>query len=193
MDGLTAVTLGLVVATGLLSVGTFRLAHFARASLLSYRAVERACVELSHLNGLAFDPTRVGMQAQNAGKTPATVTEMFVEAVVGALPAKPKYSEPKREPNTAFLVAGSKVFFDELLGVPLDQLQPIKAGRLKLHVIGYVDYIDTFGERRRNGYARRYEPSLEGNNLVFATERGYHYDRARIPGEGNDWTDLTVK
>jgi hypothetical protein len=89
MDGLTTATWALVTATGLLAFGTFNLACYARTSARSYRAVERACVELSHTSELAFDPTRVSMQAHNAGRTPATVTEMFVEAVVGDLPAKP--------------------------------------------------------------------------------------------------------
>ena len=27
------------------------------------------------------------------------------------------------------------------------------------------------------------------NNLVFINERGYNYDRVRLPGEGNDWDE----
>ena len=79
----------------------------------------------------------------------------------------------------------------------------------KFYLLGYVDYIDKFGDRHRAGYARVYDP-LENsearytkagvldvkayarrNNLPFVMTPGYNYDRPREKkkGEGNDWDD----
>ena len=76
-------------------------------------------------------------------------------------------------------------------------LEDIRAGRKFLYVFGYVDYRDLFGVRHRGGYARRYEPLVDKaepnnpnrNNLVFADEPRYDYDRERKRGEGNDWDE----
>ena len=49
-------------------------------------------------------------------------------------------------------------------------------------VIGYVDYIDKFGQKHRSGYARQYDPGVElgGNNLPFVRKAGYNYDQPLV-------------
>ena len=60
-----------------------------------------------------------------------------------------------------------------------------------LYLIGYVDYIDQFGQRHRGGYARMYKPLTvllqNQNNLFYVIQEGYNYDRLRKRGEGEDW------
>jgi type II secretory pathway pseudopilin PulG len=160
------------------------------------RTVERAYVKLSHKTGLTSEPTGlffVKMQAKNTGRTPATVTDMRVKPVLLSnadnLSPEPNYERKGSDTHKAFLVANGSAYFGDNFSITPSQLAQVNDGTLKLYLIGYVDYIDAFGERHRGGYARLYDPSQPGpdNNLFFVTEDGYNYDRVRRQGEGSDW------
>ena len=86
----------------------------------------------------------------------------------------------------AFLVSNDSFLFSSSIEIAASDMAGIRGGTRQLHVMGYVDYIDQFGQRQRGGYARRYDPSST-NNLIFVNESGYNYDRVRLPGEGDDW------
>jgi hypothetical protein len=72
-------------------------------------------------------------------------------------------------------------------------------------LIGFVDYIDQFGQRYRGGYARIYYPMIDikndrykseaeyaaRNNLGVVAQEGYNYDRPRSRGEGKDWNETS--
>lgn len=85
-------------------------------------------------------------------------------------------------------------------------------GRLEcqhvLQVVGFVDYMDRFGQHHRSGYGRVYYPQADDrhsseyridtdgindseyqdrNNLHVVTQPGYNYDRPTRPGECDDW------
>jgi hypothetical protein len=123
----------------------------------------------------------VRVEIHNAGRTPATVIEMFVKpafvSIASTLPVTPDYSRQRTEPpRRGFLVADMSAYFNEQFDISTEQANQIVAGSLTLYVIGYVDYIDAFGQHHRGGYARRFECQSVANNLVFVTEAGYNYD-----------------
>ena len=161
------------------------------------RTVERAYVKLSHMQpGLKSEPTGlffVRMRAKNTGRTPASVTDMRVKPVLTpkakSLPAKPNYKRKGGDTtHKAFLVANGSAYFGDNFSITPSELEQVKDGTLKLYLIGYVDYIDAFGERHRGGYARIYDPQPGvPNNLGFVAQDGYNYDRLRDEGEGRDW------
>jgi hypothetical protein len=80
-------------------------------------------------------------------------------------------------------------------------MEQVKGKYADLYVIGFVDYIDQFGERHRGGYGRRYYPAIDEmkykteadrakrNNLHVIVQEGYNYDRLRHRGEGKDWSE----
>jgi hypothetical protein len=141
---------------------------------------------------------------KNHGNTPASVTDVSMAHFVdspGNIPPPPV------GPGTGehlFLVKGDKAVdarHFQLRDVQINQLSLT----LRLWILGYVDYIDAFGVRRRAGYGRFYDPSVDSrdqyeydgvfdgkrfakrNNLPFVTQAGYNYDRRREKGEGIDW------
>jgi len=173
------------------------IAEAAKDAAEHTRTVERAYVKLSHMQpGLKSEPTGlffVRMRAKNTGRTPASVTDMRVKPVLTpkakSLPAKPNYKRKGGDTtHKAFLVANGSAYFGDNFSITPSELEQVKDGTLKLYLIGYVDYIDAFGERHRGGYARIYDPQPGvPNNLGFVAQDGYNYDRLRDEGEGRDW------
>ena len=160
-------------------------AKAAKVSAKNTHIVDRAFVKLSHTKGVYPDATgmfHVRMQARNTGRTPANITNMMVKPVLllnsEKLPAKPDYRRSQTEQRRAFLVAGMSAYFGEVFSVSEEALAEIQNGTRQLYLMGYVDYVDVFGNSHRGGYARLYDPTIsKGNNLTFVTEPGYNYDR----------------
>jgi hypothetical protein len=126
------------------------------------------------------------------------------------LPHLPPYDGGKLRRMWVTVMKGQDItiFHNHLFQVA--GIEDLKASEsLKLYAIGYVDYIDKFGERHRSGYAHVYNPSLdnfnywsedtdpttaakawaERLNLSFVTQPNYSYDRKRKKGEGKDWDE----
>jgi hypothetical protein len=199
---LSVATIGLGVATyGLYKAGREQIAvardtaEAAKSTAEHTRTVERAYLKFSHRpTGLRCARTGeccVEMGIHNRGHTPATVTGVLFEHVITAtphLPVSPSYTAGKEKPRSAFLVAGMQFGFEEKFDVTPKEYSEIRRAKLHLFLLGYVDYIDAFGQRHRAGYARVYNPlSGHPNNLSFIPQPGYNYDRPREEGEGNDW------
>ena len=165
----------LLVIVGWLQWRTLQATH------RSNRTIERAYVGLSHappgVQPIAGpSPSAwVSVRVKNHGRTPATVTDMSLTLLISSapLPAEPPYAPGK--PVAAFLTAGDEFF--KSLSIIAGQFAQIQAGA-PAYVLGYVDYGDQFGQRHRCGYARRFDASSPGNNLVFVTEAGYNYERS---------------
>ena len=176
------------------------------------RNTERAYVKMSHrAPGLEWgfwvkcDDCSVRIQVKNHGSTPADVTDVVVKCLVlrksHKLPGTPNYRQRGARPALkAFLVKDDEFTYSTRFQLTTRKVAAVKKGNLILFIYGYADYIDRFGDRHRGGYARQYQPGLDilldrmtaeerqkVNNLLFVTQRGYNYDRSRLPGEGNDW------
>jgi hypothetical protein len=176
-------------------------ANAARKSADTAALAERAYFDLAHDSGLTYASTatpgqfaiRVKMRVTNKGRTPATVSDAVVGFKVasrlhgqGAAYRGP-YSRANKHSPWAYMVPGKSFFFIGDDTVTHAQFMGLHAGTTKLYVLGYVDYLDCFEERRRTGYARVFKPKATGNNLAFFKTAGYNYDRARERGEGKDW------
>ena len=176
-----------------------------------FKIVERAYIKMSHrppgiepegITGLFW----VNLEIANFGKTPARVTDVVLTPVVvphqKGLPEIPDYSVPAVRDNipNAFLVTEDKFFSVQRCKIPKLEMTSIMELESDLFLIGFVDYVDQFGQRYRGGYARRYQPRMDDrsryrtddafeqrSNLVFVAQNGYNYDRPRGRGEGNDW------
>lgn len=143
------------------------------------------------------------VQVTNCGSTPARVTDVRLRflslPVAERLPAVPDYgAQPKAAPHF-FLVGNDHFFHTDWVNIGATA-KAAKDGAVQMWVLGYVDYIDTFGQRHRSGYARVYNHTLDvgrcapgelRTNLEFVTQDSYNYDRPRERGEGNDWGDRT--
>ena len=178
-----------------------RAADAALEAAKNYVEAERAYITMSHFApGLKDADARhasLKVRIQNYGRSPAEITDVFIQ--LGKFggdnppPISPVYegSYDNIGPNEKtgyFLV--SQDHFSHIATMewpPNDDPGDVWA-------FGYVDYIDKFKRRHRNGYARVYDPipgdpSLATNNLVFPSIRGWNYDRPRVEGEGGDWND----
>jgi len=192
------------------------------------KAIERAYVTMSHLPpGAWFGPVvgaatsqpmqhrniGVAVQIENCGNTPARITAIAIHPFIGdSLPEEPQYDGTTGD--AAFLVKSGTFQVQAITTRPPFQIDRILDGEVTLWMIGYVDYIDSFGGRHRSGYARVYDRIRDGlavsaerengafaqhafdanafhtgNNLTFVTQRRYNYDRLRLKGEGNDWNE----
>jgi len=177
-DVLLAVFTLLLVVVGVLQWCTLNATH------KSNNVVERAYVALSHLPpGLEFpdaDPpaARVSARVRNHGNTPADVTAISLRLVARTtpLPDTPASLYAAPEKITAFLTARDKFFVRRSWPLAANDFEKIKAGTARLYLVGYVDYQDRFGRRHRHGYARVFDGTSPGNNLVFVTNTGYNYD-----------------
>ncbi len=135
------------------------------------------------------------------------------------LPNHPPYDHRLIQTTRASVVKGDHLDLFANVRIPASDIAKIKLGSMALCVLGYVDYIDKFGQRHRTGYGRRYEPSIDKNvphiprarwshrlmpevddevysirsNLPFVTQPGYNYNRERQRGEGNDWDEPNQK
>jgi hypothetical protein len=177
------------------------------------RTVERAWVTMNHRRpGIMIDGTgrvSVAVIVKNSGRTPAQVTDVYQKALIvkrgTRLPKSPDYL-PKHEEDEerhAYLVADGDIqVVADLPHDVADKKYSIggKDATHDVYVIGYVDYIDSFGVHHRSGYARVYHPDTDDinryknkeafrkrDNLIFVSNANYNYDRVRRRGEGDDW------
>ena len=208
--GLLWFTAMLAVATIALVVATVGLVFFAKTQIEDSRINQRAYVRMSHgppgidvkvNTGLLY----INMGIKNFGNTPANITDIMFKVVVmspknAPLPTIPDYSSDRTVFPKAFLVSQEEFFIFHILRIAPEEIISVRDWSADLYIIGFVDYIDKFGDRHRGGYARKYavgrddRPSYEfdeqfakRNNLIFVTEAGYNYDGLRISGEGDDW------
>jgi len=134
----------------------------------------------------------LSIEIKNHGNTPARVTNVLVNAWVSPvdtpLPADIVY-RPMDGPATtgAFLVGDDSFLFTGSIRISEVDFECLRERRYQLHVVGYLDYIDQFGERHRGGYARLYDADRDNNNLIYVNAREYNCDHVRPPGEGDDW------
>lgn len=209
------------VATGFIAYFTFTLwfvtdksASATLATVETMRDAERAYVKMSHKapgviwpGVVANDRYRLEVQIKNFGRTPASVTNVFLRQLVlkkhQVLPKQPNYRMRRhRQAAKAFLVADDHFTYFTAFAVHPKTVTKIRKAERLLMIYGYVDYIDRFGARHRSGYGRVYEPlrdiHLTGispeefrarNNLLYVLKDGYNYDRPRLPNEGDDWGD----
>jgi hypothetical protein len=208
-EALVIFTVVLAISTIFLWLSTHDLANQARLAAQHTRTVERAYVKLSHAppgitpgNSTGLFWLKLGVK--NYGTTPAKVTDIFIKPVVlpheQPLPGTPDYTPDQHQSSRAFLVAQDEFFVARYYQIPAEQMAAVRDLTHELYLIGYVDYIDQFGQRHRGGYARVYRPRLDDpgqyrtdadyqnrNNLIFVTQDGYNYDRPRTRREGNDW------
>jgi hypothetical protein len=160
-------------------------AESAKISANTSRMAERAYVSLSHeAPGLYFHPAdMVGVGAQvrvkNCGRTPASIVRVVLTIWEKAkLPDEPPYLDASPVADTSFFLStGDHVIVPYQYNT--DAGRDIADGRRPAWLIGYVDYIDTFGQQHRAGYARQFkhEARYRENNLVFVLKAGYNYDR----------------
>jgi hypothetical protein len=146
---------------------------------------------------------------KNFGRTPAKITDILVKPIIlpngETLPTLPNYSRNRQPTRKAFLVSQEEFYYSEAYSISSEQMAAVKNTANNLYLIGFVDYVDQFEQRHREGYARRYYPMLDDresghyktdagfatrNNLLYVTEEGYNYDRKRERSEGNDWNEL---
>jgi hypothetical protein len=159
-----------------------------RAQLRANKVMERAYVDISHSTddspGLQFSEdcrtATLTIKVKNHGRTPATVTDVYLSLLVSAdpLPNDPPYTSGPREPIAAFLMA-SECFYQPI-DLPFSEQdeRKFRIDGARIWLIGYVDYQDQFDVLHRSGYARFFEPKDDsGNNLHFETKTGYNYDR----------------
>lgn len=197
-------------ATAAIAGFTYTLWTSTRDQLIHNRRVERAYVKLSHRSpGITvhtgtelFEVINV---VKNFGQTPAEITDVVLSPLVlpagQRLPSEPTYrrNDGGHAPQS-FLVADEEFSYLRFYNLQPGQMNEVMDFRSVLYFVGYVDYIDRFGQRHRAGYTRQYAPRIDDrslyrtdaefegrNNLIFVTDARYNYDRPRLPGEGNDW------
>ncbi len=202
----------LVIVTAILAVLTGGLVFMAKRQETGMRTVERAYIKMSHRPpGLITDgvvTTYITAQVKNFGRTPANITEVLITykllPIGEPLPAVPDYTRKGKQKNSpqAFLAPEEEFSYYEELPIGIEGITSIEnaAPTHVLFAYGYTDYIDSFGQHHRAGYAREYRPSMNRrdlfltdddfknrSNLVFVSQAGYNYDRKRKKGDGNDW------
>jgi len=173
-----------------------RAADAANANTASLILAERAYVKMSILDpGVQWrDDDRqfyVKVEVKNFGRTPATVTDTRVYASIrkhgDLLPTEFPYPPRGEEArHTGFLVPDEDFPFEKHF--PMAKNSPRRNSSKRLWIFGHVDYI-ALGNRYRFGFARLYEPVLNGGkrNVMAVTEGRYDFDRERKPSEGDDW------
>jgi hypothetical protein len=160
-----------------------------RDALATTRRVDRAYVDLSHsppglVKFLPDTEPSIEICIKNHGRTPADILLVALNLVLGGksmpLPPDPPYDTAQFTTLTAFLMPNETVrMWNNLDKVPTPIIDEINGGNVVLTIVGYVEYVDRFGQKHRNGYARRYIPKpipTTSNNLVFVDQPGYNYD-----------------
>jgi hypothetical protein len=110
----------------------------------------------------------------------------------GSLPLNPKTIGLKPEENMpeAYLLHdqsfGVVTSFERFGDTAWQQWRYGKS--LTMWLVGYADYIDTFGERRRRGVAY-FIDRFDQAAFEYEPSPNYNYDRKRKQGEGRDWKD----
>jgi hypothetical protein len=193
----TAILAAATVGLGFATVGLYFVNH---NQLRHARRVERAYVKLSHrAPGIAFGTKPsidLHIDVTNHGRTPATVSDVVITPLIWPkdkpLPKIPPYENlwgPGKNPG-GFLVCDDHFVVASSVRISEEEFSAIQEGTHDVFMIGFVDYIDQFEERHRCGYGQRYDRHREiPTNLISITERGYEYDRERVPGEGRDWNE----
>ncbi|MER0171075.1 MAG: hypothetical protein DU489_10800 [Nitrosomonas sp.] len=165
-----------------------RSADAANANAASLISAERAYVKMSILDpGVQWrnDDRQfyVQVEVKNFGRTPATVTDTRVYASIrehgDLLPTEFPYPPRGEEArHTGFLVPGEDFSFEKHF--PMAKSSPRQDSSKRLWIFGHVDYI-ALGNRYRFGFARLYEPVLDGGkrNIMTVTEGRYDFDRER--------------
>ncbi len=173
-----------------------RSADAANANTAAMILAERAYVKMSILDpGVQWrnDDRQfyVKVVVKNFGRTPATVTDTRIYASIrehgDLLSTEFPYPPDDREArHTGFLVPGEDFPFEK--NFPITKSSPRQDSSKRLWIFGHVDYI-ALGNRYRFGFARLYEPVLDGGerNIMTVTEGRYDFDRERKPEEGDDW------
>ena len=168
----------------------------ANANTASLISAERAYIKMSILDpGVQWreDDRQfyVKVTVKNFGRTPAAVTDTRIHASIrehgDLLPTE--WSYPPRDGearHSGFLVPGEDFPFEK--NFPRVKNSPKSDSSKRLWIFGHVDYI-ALGNRYRYGFARLYEPVLNGSsrNIIPATEGTYDFDKERKQGEGDDW------
>ena len=160
---------------------------------------ERAYVTMSHrsfsIDDAATARVRVltRIKISNTGNTPAKITAIqILSRVTEFLPTIPPYQQAATAERVEAFVSANDWFnlSPRLDLLSTEQWAAVQLNRTeRLWLIGYIDYIDKFGNRHRSGYARVYDP--DAFTLVLVQTPGYNYDRPREKGEGNDWDEPT--
>lgn len=202
---------GAIVALATLAIAIFTIFLYliSRRQISATRVIERAYVKMSHLPPGFRDIAglmQIILEVKNYGNTPAQVTDVLIKPIMlsggDKLPAVPDYRRSDMMENIpkAFLVPDESFLFypDPLVLGPMDT-KAIRNGTKIIYFIGYVDYIDQFGQRHRAGYGRQYRADIDNatyqtpvayerrNNLIVIAQSHYNYDRPRKKGEGQDW------
>lgn len=207
--GLVFVAVLQLVVLGIQSRILHQQSQYNRMSERNQRIIERAYVKMSQWPpGLNFNESGqsyfVRFRIENCGHTPARITTRCINVQYlnndQSLPLQPDYSAGVIDTVEAFLLPSEHVgntLSALFSGEQVKQL--VRAGKSRMVIFGYVDYIDQFGQRHRAGYGREYsvilderdryttEDFLRRSNLAFIQEPNYNYDRERQLGEGDDW------
>lgn len=169
--------------TGLLAIIAFQQRSIIARQVNSLEAAERAYVRMSHTSP-GINPTnrKVQIEIKNVGRTPADVMGVRLGPLVvdagERLPSPPPYSLTENMLAAQSFVASGDYFFVRH-GIPISDSDwvAIQARQKDLYIFGLVEYVDRFGKWHRAGYARRYAPDREPNNLAFVGLSGtYTYD-----------------
>lgn len=195
----------IALATVAICYFTYTLWKSADRADRHFTVSERAYVKLSHHSpGLSFsDPNPSGrviaevrVAAKNWGNTPATVSDIALDlrALGKSIPSD-RMIPDNAKTALAFLAPGEDFTFGFGFVFSAEDYEQFNNFLARARLVGYVDYIDQFGNRWRNGYERIYFrtldnsslPASERNNLVISRDSRGHYDRPRKPGEGIDW------
>jgi len=203
-------TVALASSTKRLWKETMKASTAALKTAQNMEAAERAYVKMSHPSpGVVFHPggiCGIFIQVQNFGRTPARVTDVVLTFKelrnISDLPTTPDYSGARETPSQAFLVTNDSFRITRANIYDDARTALFKSGKEQLLVLGYVDYIDQFGQRHRAGYGRKYNAIMDRrdtygteeaftlrNNLDLITQKEYNYDHPRQHGESNDWDE----
>lgn len=181
---LTAIaTLFIAAFTVVLACATRRIYQHSAAS-------ERAYLNISHKTPPSFliatplingrNTAEIKIKFKNHGETPGRLVEFAftTKCIPHGDTLGPRVEYGTMTPtlvNASLVPRGNIIYKQPSFEFNADMLSVV-AGKLDLWLIGYADYVDTFGDWHRKGYARLYDPNIptNGNNLIFGPERGHN-------------------
>ncbi len=159
---------------GEMQKATFATEKAAEAALIQANTMvsaERGYAKMSHCNVLNLNVVTTAVQFQmeikNWGRTPVQITNVclcaHIRDAADPLPKEPPYGAAQS--FYAFLVSQEAVYFSQNVSAG-EQTSDVQDGNKTLYLIGYVDYVDKLGTKRRGGYGRQYFPQLPGLGSV---------------------------
>jgi hypothetical protein len=164
-------------AAGAAVWAAFVAARVTKASERHFRVAERAYINITHkppgvsVSSLTFTESRdnigkkeIGftVSVSNTGNTPAKVTFHNFMLIIGdCLPPVPVYEGSGGTGVEAFLVKSGSFQVRRKVMQPKSDWDDVSEGKKKLFIVGFVDYIDQFGQRHRTGYARVYDRKVD--------------------------------